>query len=91
MVVTAHLSPKEVGNELSMPGFTAEASIYRTENYWGIEVNGARDAFQAVEAALIREQPPINMRITAADFSFQTPWLDCFCSTTEGWCSCVPR
>ena len=31
MVVTAHLSPKEVGNELSMPGFTAEASIYRTE------------------------------------------------------------
>lgn len=76
---------------VSMPGFTAEASIYRTENYRGRQADGVSGGFQAVEAAVIREQPPINMRITVADFFFQTQWLDCFCSTTEGWCSCMPR
>ena len=76
---------------VTMPGFTAEASIYRTENYRGRQADGVSGGFQAVEAALIRAQPPINMRITVVDFFFRTQWLDCFCSTTEGWCSCVPR
>jgi hypothetical protein len=49
------------------------------------------DAFQAVEAALKQEEVPINQRISVADFSLRTPWADCFCSTTEGWCFCVSR
>lgn len=53
---------------VTMPGFTAEASIYRTENYRGRQADGVSGGFQAVEAALIRAQPPINMRITVGRF-----------------------
>ena len=78
-------------NVSNMPGFTGEASIYRTRNYREMQVDGASDAFQTVEAALIRQEVPINQRISVADFSLRFPWADCFCSTTEGWCSCVSR
>ena len=33
-----------------MPGFTAEASIYRARNYREIQVDGVSDAFEVVAA-----------------------------------------
>jgi hypothetical protein len=74
----------------NMPGFSGEASISRTRNYRERHVDGGSNVSQAVEAAVIQEVP-INQRISVADFSLRTPWADCFCSTTEGWCSCVSR
>ena len=35
---------------MSMPGFTAEASIYRARNYREIQVDGVSDAFEVVAA-----------------------------------------
>jgi hypothetical protein len=35
---------------MSMPGFTAEASIHRTRNYREIQVDGVSDAFEVVTA-----------------------------------------
>jgi hypothetical protein len=84
---------------MNIPGFTAEASIYRTGGYRKGRADRAGAAFQAVEAAqsgaaLIRKgviaQRNINETITVADFQFSTPWHNCGCSTKEGWCVCTP-
>jgi hypothetical protein len=41
---------------MNMPEFTAEASIYRTRNYFEMQVDGISNAFEVV-AALIFSTP----------------------------------
>jgi hypothetical protein len=75
-------------NVFDIPGFTAELSIYRTGSYREMRVDGVRDAFNVVEAqSLAARQPPV---IEVLDFSFQTPWFNCACSTETGNCYCRP-
>ncbi len=84
-------------NICNMPGFTAEASVYRSCDRNRIRADGVSNPFDVVEAAQNRTAPMrVEMsarrpEISVADFHFQTAWLDCFCSTTEGWCSCLPK
>jgi phospholipase C len=86
-------------NVTNMPGFTAEASIYRTRSYRETRVDGVSDAFEAVEAAqsraaLIRQGMSarnINETFTVADFYFETAFRQCWCNRAENWCSCFPR
>ncbi|SHL62915.1 hypothetical protein SAMN05216428_104125 [Nitrosospira sp. Nsp11] len=81
----------------NMPGFTAEASVYSSGHRNPIRADGVSKPFNIVEAAQNRTAPMrVEMsarrpEISVADFHFQTAWLECFCSTTEGWCSCMPR
>jgi len=75
---------------MRVPGFSAEASLYRTRSYREMRVDGVRDAFEAVEAAqsrAARERPAIIV----LDFHFQTPWHNCACSREWGDCTCTPR
>jgi hypothetical protein len=84
-------------NICNMPGFNAEASVYSSSDRYRIRVDGEINPFDVIEAAQNRTAPiRVEMsarrpEISVADFHFQTAWLDCFCSTTEGWCSCMPR
>jgi hypothetical protein len=69
-------------NVPNMPGFTAEASIYRTRSYREVQVDGVRDAFEAVEA----QKLPV---IEVLDVHFETPFgFECNCSTETGNCYC---
>lgn len=81
-------------NICNMPGFTAEVSIYKSgdrsrsrvsKSFGVIKVTQNRNVPMRVEMSARRPE------ISVANFHFQTAWLDCFCSTTEGWCSCIPR
>lgn len=84
-------------NICNMPGFTAEASVYRSRDRNRIRVDGVSNPFDVVEAAQNRAAPMrVEMsarrpEMSVADFHFHTAWLDCICSTTDGWCSCWPR
>jgi hypothetical protein len=72
-----------------MPGFTAEASLYRTGSYRAMRVDGVGNAWDAVEAAQSRAaRRPV---LEPADVFFQTPWNDCFCWRSDGSCVCIPR
>ena len=81
-------------NICNMPGFTAEVSIYKSGDR---SRNRVSKSFGVIKVAQNRNVPMrVEMsarrpEISVADFHFQTAWLDCFCSTTEGWCSCMPR
>ena len=82
-------------NVCNMPGFTAEASVYTSSDLSRIRFNGVSALFDLVEAAQNRNAPmrvemSARPAISVADFHFKTAWLECFCSTTEGWCSCMP-
>ncbi|MCC2682603.1 MAG: hypothetical protein K0S36_2167 [Nitrosospira multiformis] len=79
--------------DMSMPGFTAEVALYGSGRYCRV-FGTAEQITDGVQLAQLRGEIRMSARrpeISVADFHFQTAWLECFCSTTEGWCSCMPR
>lgn len=77
---------------MTVPGFTAEVALYGSGSHY--RAFGAVQQITEVQLAQLRGAPRTSARrpeISVADFPFQTAWLECFCSTTEGWCSCLPR
>jgi hypothetical protein len=71
---------------VNIPGFTADASVYRARGYRGMRVDGARNAF-AVEASLKKQLPAIII----IDYHFSTPWHNCSCSREDQVCFCSPK
>jgi hypothetical protein len=65
---------------MNMPGFTAEASIYRTRNYREMQVDGVSDAFEVV-AARVTYLPWGRVK-------FDTPYCSCTCHQNGDWCAC---
>jgi hypothetical protein len=78
---------------MRMPGFTAEIALYGSGSHYRA-FGTAEQITNGVQLAQLRGVTRISARrpeISVADFHFKTAWLECFCSTTEGWCSCMPR
>ena len=71
----------------------AEVALYGSGRYCRV-FGAAEQITDGVQLAQLRGEIRMSARrpeISVADFHFQTAWLECFCSTTEGWCSCMPR
>ena len=64
---------------MNMPGFTPEASIYRTRNYREMQVDGVSDAFEVVAAL---------RHLGWGRYEFYTPHCRCVCNQDGSWCSC---
>jgi hypothetical protein len=74
---------REVLN-MRMPGFSAEASLYRPRSYRERRVDGVMAACETVEAAA-------NLEIEPADVYFETPWDTCACWFSDNSCHCTPK
>lgn len=67
-------------NTMNMPGFTAEASIYKTRNYREMQVDGVSDAFEVVT--------PARINCGMKECTFDTPYCHCTCQRDGSWCYC---
>lgn len=66
---------------MNMPGFTAEASIYRERYYREIQVDRVTDALEVVAATRITH-------IGWGRVKFDLPFHTCVCREDGDWCAC---
>lgn len=67
---------------MNMPGFTSEASIYRSGHYREMQVHGLNGRFEVVIAMTCYEE----------GCYYGNPWCVCFCDWQANCrCKCVSR
>jgi hypothetical protein len=67
---------------MNVPRFTAEASIYKTRHYRGMQVHGVSGACEVVTA----------LRCFEEGCYYGHPWCGCFCDWNGNChCACTPE